>query len=101
MALDFMRRGKDREKYGDRLPPGQKLTEGWPVLTYGAAPRVDIKDWKFGGGGGPMRLVVPHLYFWRSAKVRGLLFMPEDRPGFWEMYGYHIRGDPWKEERYS
>ncbi len=52
--------------------------------------------------GGPLRLVVPHLYFWKSAKwVRGLLFMEEDRPGFWEQYGYHIRGDPWKEERYS
>jgi DMSO/TMAO reductase YedYZ molybdopterin-dependent catalytic subunit len=52
--------------------------------------------------GGPMRLVVPHLYFWKSAKwARGLLFMNEERPGFWEMYGYHIYGDPWKEERYS
>ena len=200
MALDFLRRvDKDRQQYGERLPAGQRLTDGWPVLTYGSAPRVDLKDWKFvvageveeeltftwdefnaisnvtdtsdvhcvtgwskfdneWGGvafkdlmqrvrpkpgarhvmahsyggyttnvplddllqegvlfahthngkplesdhGGPMRLVVPHLYFWKSAKwVRGLLFMPEDRPGFWEMYGYHIRGDPWKEERYS
>jgi len=52
--------------------------------------------------GGPLRLVVPKLYFWKSAKwVRGLLFMERERPGFWETYGYHIRGDPWKEERYS
>jgi DMSO/TMAO reductase YedYZ molybdopterin-dependent catalytic subunit len=52
--------------------------------------------------GGPMRLVVPKLYFWKSAKwVRGMTFMERDRPGFWEMYGYHMRGDPWKEERYS
>jgi DMSO/TMAO reductase YedYZ molybdopterin-dependent catalytic subunit len=52
--------------------------------------------------GYPLRLVVPHLYFWKSAKwVRGLTFLPEDKPGFWEMYGYHLRGDPWKEERYS
>ena len=52
--------------------------------------------------GWPLRLVVPHLYFWKSAKwVRGLVFLPEEQPGFWEMYGYHIRGDPWKEERYS
>ena len=52
--------------------------------------------------GGPLRLVVPHLYFWKSAKwARGLVFMTEERAGFWEMYGYHIRGDPWKEERYS
>jgi DMSO/TMAO reductase YedYZ molybdopterin-dependent catalytic subunit len=48
-----------------------------------------------------MRLVVPHLYFWKSAKwVRGLEFLPEDVPGFWEDAGYHMRGDPWKEERY-
>ena len=52
--------------------------------------------------GGPCRLLVPHLYFWKSAKwVRGLEFIDRDRPGFWEQYGYHIRGDPWKEERYS
>ncbi len=51
--------------------------------------------------GGPARLLVPHLYFWKSAKwVRGLRFMPEDAPGFWEAYGYHIYGDPWKEQRY-
>ncbi len=51
--------------------------------------------------GGPARLVVPHLYFWKSAKwVRGLHLMAEDRPGFWEELGYHNRGDPWKEERY-
>jgi len=52
--------------------------------------------------GGPCRLFVPHLYFWKSAKwVRGIEFLDRDRPGFWEMYGYHLRGDPWKEERYS
>ena len=51
--------------------------------------------------GGPARLLVPHLYFWKSAKwVRGLRFMEEDEPGFWEMYGYHMYGDPWKEQRY-
>ncbi|MBI1884756.1 MAG: sulfite oxidase-like oxidoreductase [Chloroflexi bacterium] len=193
------RRSKDREKYGDRLPPNQKAVDDWPVLTYGAAPRVDLAGWRlrvFGeveeereftweqfialprvtvvsdahcvtawskfdnqwegvafrevaelvrpkpeaeavmahcyGGyttnillddllrddvlfaykhngrelpaehGGPLRLVVPHLYFWKSAKwVKGLEFMDRDHPGFWEMYGYHLRGDPWKEERYS
>jgi DMSO/TMAO reductase YedYZ molybdopterin-dependent catalytic subunit len=200
LALDILRRGSaDREKYGDRLPPNQKLTSGWPVLTYGGTPRVNLKDWKFvatglveedvsftwdefnalpqatltsdvhcvtgwskfdnewrgvafaelmkrvtpkpearhvmahsyGGyttnipladlqrddvlvahthngepiapeHGGPLRLVVPHLYFWKSAKwLRGLVFMNEEKPGFWEMYGYHLHGDPWKEERYS
>ena len=52
--------------------------------------------------GYPVRLVVPRLYFWKSAKwVTGVEFMAEDRPGFWESHGYHNRGDPWKEERYS
>jgi DMSO/TMAO reductase YedYZ molybdopterin-dependent catalytic subunit len=51
--------------------------------------------------GGPARLLVPHLYFWKSAKwVAGLRVMDHDEPGFWEQNGYHIRGDPWKEERY-
>jgi DMSO/TMAO reductase YedYZ molybdopterin-dependent catalytic subunit len=51
--------------------------------------------------GGPARLLVPHLYFWKSAKwVRGLTLSAEDKPGFWEEAGYHNRGDPWKEQRY-
>jgi DMSO/TMAO reductase YedYZ molybdopterin-dependent catalytic subunit len=51
--------------------------------------------------GGPARLLVPHLYFWKSAKwVAGLRIMDHDEPGFWEVNGYHNRGDPWKEERY-
>jgi DMSO/TMAO reductase YedYZ molybdopterin-dependent catalytic subunit len=54
------------------------------------------------GHGGPARLLVPHLYFWKSAKwVRGLSFVAEDKPGFWESLGYHMYGDPWKEQRYS
>ncbi len=201
MALDlFNKRGKeDRARYGERLPPGQKLTDGWPVLHYGGIPNVDLATWKFSvaglvedevsfswdefmglpqttltsdihcvthwskfdnawtgvkfsdvlaklnvkpeasyvmvhsyGGyttnvslaelmdddvlfahqhnrqplakehGAPLRLIVPKLYFWKSAKwVRGLVFMTDDKPGFWEMYGYHIHGDPWTEERYS
>ncbi|MCZ6671500.1 MAG: sulfite oxidase-like oxidoreductase [Verrucomicrobia bacterium] len=52
--------------------------------------------------GGPMRMLVPKLYFWKSAKwLNGLEFMAEDKPGFWEGYGYHNHGDPWKEERFS
>lgn len=51
--------------------------------------------------GGPIRLVVPHLYFWKSAKwVTGMQLLAEDRPGYWEERGYHMRGDPWQEERY-
>jgi DMSO/TMAO reductase YedYZ molybdopterin-dependent catalytic subunit len=182
-----------------RLPPGQRLTDGFPILHYGGMPQIDLAKWEFlivglveeeqrltwddfmalpqvdthhdihcvttwskydtdwrgvrfsdlldlvqvkpearnvmvhsyGGyttnlpledvmrddvifghtfdgkpldaeHGWPLRLVVPHLYFWKSAKwVRGLEFLAEDRPGFWEMYGYHNYGDPWKEERYG
>ena len=52
--------------------------------------------------GGPARLLVPHLYFWKSAKwVNGLEFIERDAPGFWEKRGYHIYGDPWREQRYS
>jgi DMSO/TMAO reductase YedYZ molybdopterin-dependent catalytic subunit len=52
--------------------------------------------------GGPARLLVPHLYFWKSAKwVRGIEFSTRDEPGFWETRGYHNYGDPWKEQRYS
>jgi DMSO/TMAO reductase YedYZ molybdopterin-dependent catalytic subunit len=51
--------------------------------------------------GGPARLLVPHLYFWKSAKwVRGISLTIEDTPGFWEGYGYHDYGDPWREQRY-
>ena len=63
---------------------------------------------RFGGDplepehGGPARLLVPHLYFWKSAKwVRGLRLMTDDQPGFWETYGYHMYGDPWREQRYQ
>ena len=52
--------------------------------------------------GGPARLLVPHLYFWKSAKwVRGLQLLDTDEPGFWETYGYHNYGDPWREQRYE
>jgi DMSO/TMAO reductase YedYZ molybdopterin-dependent catalytic subunit len=182
-----------------RVPPGQTVTEKWPVLHYGSVPRVDLARWKFRifglveepveldwaqfnalpttaitrdihcvttwsrfdntftgvpfrevlklvkplprashvmvhaeygfttnlplsdldrddvlfathhdgkeltpEHGYPMRLVVPHLYFWKSAKwVRGIELMDADKAGFWERNGYHMRGDPWREERYS
>ncbi len=203
MELDlFGRRRSQAEQAAvsaGRLPPGQRLTEGWPVLTYGSIPRIDLKSWSlrliglveeevsftweefnslpkttvhcdihcvttwsrldndftgvpvsevlsrarlkpeakavmvhsYGGyttnlslaeisgpdcmfafnhdgqpltaeHGGPLRLLVPSLYFWKSAKwVRGLEFTAQEKPGFWETYGYHMHGDPWKEERYS
>jgi DMSO/TMAO reductase YedYZ molybdopterin-dependent catalytic subunit len=188
-----------QEELAERLPPGQSLTEKWPVLHYGGVPHTDLKKWTFrtfglvenpttwayeeflalphgktesvdihcvtrwskfenvfegipfreiydrvkpkpeakfvlvhaeqgfttnlpiedllapnvlfayknndedltDEHGWPMRLVVPHLYFWKSAKwVRGMEFLAQDEPGFWEDAGYHMRGDPWKEERY-
>ncbi len=52
--------------------------------------------------GGPVRMLVPKLYFWKSAKwLNGLEFLSQNRPGFWETYGYHMHGDPWSEERFS
>ena len=52
--------------------------------------------------GGPARLLVPHLYFWKSAKwVRSIRFIAADQPGFWESFGYHIHGDPFREQRYA
>lgn len=52
--------------------------------------------------GGPVRLFVPHLYFWKSAKwLNSIKFIDHDEPGFWEVRGYHIYGDPWKEQRYT
>ena len=52
--------------------------------------------------GGPARLIVPHLYFWKSAKwVNGLQMLNDDEPGFWEAGGYHMYGDPWREQRYQ
>jgi DMSO/TMAO reductase YedYZ molybdopterin-dependent catalytic subunit len=194
----FVGRRRSPER-GQRLPPGQYLTDDFPVLSAGPTPRTSLKDWTFrieglvkepvswtwdefnalpsrefvvdiscvtkwthldmrwqgvsidtllehvqlepkaafviefsDGGyttnlpiadvvndqafiaygydgqplapehGGPARMVVPHLYFWKSAKwIRGLRIVERDAPGFWEGFGYHNRGDPWLEERYS
>ena len=192
----FTGRRRSQEGLEDRLPPGQYVEEGFPVLTAGPTPEVETGGWRFRidgmvaeeaewswedferlpfevvpcdihcvttwsklgtsfrgvsldtlfeqaeplagyamaysyGGyttnlpiedlsegrawvvtehegeplprehGGPARLLVPHLYFWKSAKwVAGLTVVDHDEPGFWEANGYHNRGDPWKEERY-
>ena len=69
--------------------------QAWVVWEYDGAPLPVIH-------GGPVRLLVPHLYFWKSAKwVAGLRIMDHDEPGFWEQNGYHDRGDPWLEQRYQ
>ncbi|NJN86604.1 MAG: sulfite oxidase-like oxidoreductase [Leptolyngbyaceae cyanobacterium SL_7_1] len=189
---------KPDSELGDRVPPGQHLAKGFPVLTYGQTPSVSLEEWQlkvwglaspitlswadfmempqsdftkdfhcvttwsklnvqwtgvkvtdfmqrievdpkavhvmehcYGGyttnialddflrednffahtlfgeplpaeHGGPMRLVVPHLYAWKSAKwINGLEFLDRQELGFWERNGYHHRGEPWAEERYS
>jgi DMSO/TMAO reductase YedYZ molybdopterin-dependent catalytic subunit len=76
--------------------PLEEMTGGraWVVTEHEGAPLPREH-------GGPARLLVPHLYFWKSAKwVRGLRIMDHDEPGFWEANGYNNHGDPWKEERY-
>jgi DMSO/TMAO reductase YedYZ molybdopterin-dependent catalytic subunit len=75
----------------------EDVTDGraWVVYEFDGAP-LEAEH------GGPARLLVPHLYLWKSAKwVRGLTLTPQDEPGFWEAAGYHNHGDPWKEQRYS
>ena len=77
--------------------PLEDVTDGkaWVAFGYDGEP-LDAEH------GGPARLLVPHLYFWKSAKwVQGVELTNEERPGFWESYGYHMRGDPWAEQRYS
>jgi DMSO/TMAO reductase YedYZ molybdopterin-dependent catalytic subunit len=76
--------------------PLEDVTGGkaWVAFAYDGQP-LDPEH------GGPARLLVPHLYFWKSAKwVRGLRLLSEDKQGFWEELGYHSYGDPWREQRY-
>lgn len=82
--------------YTTNLPLAD-LTDGraWIVHEYGGEPLEPAH-------GGPARLLVPHLYFWKSAKwIRSLELRGDDEPGFWEGYGYHNYGDPWREQRYQ
>jgi len=82
--------------YTTNLPLAD-VTDGqaWVVFAYDDQPLEPEH-------GGPARLLVPHLYFWKSAKwVRGLELRSDDEPGFWETYGYHNYGDPWREQRYQ
>jgi DMSO/TMAO reductase YedYZ molybdopterin-dependent catalytic subunit len=68
--------------------------QAWVAYEYDGRPLEPVH-------GGPARLLVPHLYLWKSAKwVRTLQLLDHDEPGFWETNGYHNRGDPWKEQRY-
>ena len=82
--------------YTTNLPRADLMGgKAWIVHTYEGQP-LDPEH------GGPARLLVPHLYFWKSAKwVRGLRLLERDEPGFWEGFGYHMYGDPWREQRYA
>jgi DMSO/TMAO reductase YedYZ molybdopterin-dependent catalytic subunit len=81
--------------YTTNLPLADALDgQAWVAFEYDGA-ELEAEH------GGPARLLVPHLYFWKSAKwVRGLRLLDEDEPGFWESVGYHNYGDPWREQRY-
>ena len=82
--------------YTTNLPLEDVLDgKAWIATGYGGEPLAAEH-------GGPARLLVPHLYLWKSAKwVRGLRLTVEDEPGFWESLGYHMYGDPWREQRYA
>ena len=81
-------------------------TTNLPLADFAAAGAMLVHSWEGKAltreHGGPMRLIVPHLYLWKSAKwLRAITFKTQDEPGFWEVRGYHDRGDPWREQRYS
>lgn len=81
-------------------------TTNLPLADFAATGAMLVHGWQGAPltreHGGPVRLVIPHLYFWKSAKwLRGIDVLGADRAGFWEENGYHMRGDPWAEERYS
>jgi DMSO/TMAO reductase YedYZ molybdopterin-dependent catalytic subunit len=82
--------------YTTNLPVADlKNGQAWVAFSYDGGPLPPEH-------GGPARLLVPHLYFWKSAKwVRGLRLRDTNEPGFWETYGYHMYGDPWREQRFA
>jgi DMSO/TMAO reductase YedYZ molybdopterin-dependent catalytic subunit len=81
-------------------------TTNVPLADFAAPGAMLVHSWQGEplprAHGGPVRVVIPHLYFWKSAKwVSGIDFLEVDEAGFWEVNGYHMRGDPWAEERYG
>jgi DMSO/TMAO reductase YedYZ molybdopterin-dependent catalytic subunit len=84
----------------------RRYTTNLPLIDFAADDAVLATAWEGQPltveHGGPMRLIVPHLYFWKSAKwLRRIDFMPADAAGFWERNGYHMYADPWREQRYA
>jgi len=89
-----------------RLHSYDGYTTNMPIEDFAAADAIVAHSWEgkplTRQHGGPVRLIVPHLYLWKSAKwLSRIDFIAADDPGFWEVNGYHIRGDPWQEQRYS
>ncbi len=81
-------------------------TTNLPLADFAAGDAILAQSWNgqplSAAHGGPVRLIVPHLYLWKSAKwLQRIEFVTGDKPGFWETRGYHDRGDPWQEQRYS
>ena len=113
--LDTMWKGVSVDTLLESVRPEAEYVSAWCDGGYTTnLPLEDVtggKAWvvyEFGGEplepehGGPARLLVPHLYFWKSAKwLRGLELLDHDEPGFWEVRGYHNYGDPWREQRYQ
>jgi DMSO/TMAO reductase YedYZ molybdopterin-dependent catalytic subunit len=89
-----------------RLHGSDGYTTNLPIEDFASPDAIIASGWEgrplTREHGGPARLVVPHLYFWKSAKwLNRIDFIADDDAGFWEVNGYHMRGDPWREERYS
>jgi DMSO/TMAO reductase YedYZ molybdopterin-dependent catalytic subunit len=84
------------DTYTTNLPLGEFAVPEALLATHWEGEPLSVEH------GGPLRVVVPQLYFWKSAKwLKRITFAAEDQPGFWEVRGYHNHGDPWEEERYS
>ena len=112
--FDTRLEGRAGRRTAGRHEPWPQFVVAWCDGGYTTnLPLADVTDgqawvaYEFAGAplepehGGPARLLVPHLYFWKSAKwIRGINLGDHDEPGFWEGYGYHNYGDPWKEQRY-
>ena len=88
------------------LQASDGYTTNLPLADFAASDALIAHSWEgkplTREHGGPVRLIVPHLYLWKSAKwLKAIIFQADDKPGFWEENGYHRRGNPWTEERYS
>lgn len=114
--LDTVWEGVAVREVWERIDPRPGVTHVLVRAEHGFTANLPLEDflaegnlfaWAYDGEdlepehGWPLRLVVPHLYFWKSVKwVRGFTLLDRDEPGFWERNGYHMRGDPWAEQRY-